>query len=429
MSGDNREHDNAGAAARPAKPSPSHQRLEDPVELRQQAEADRDAGAAPSAAPVSPTGWAPPKGGRRTTIVVVLAALAGVLVILYSWGLPPFSAVVQGTDNAYVRGQTTIISPQVSGYVTGVPVHDFQFVRKGEVLLRIDDRIYRQRVEQARANVDTQIATLDNSRQAERAREAAIQSQQANLNNARAQLERAQADMGRVDELVGQDSVSLRERDQTRASLRQAQAAVEQAKAAGEIARQDVESVRVGRAGLQAAVESARAALRLAEIDLDNTVVVAPQDGRLSQVGARLGQYVTSGTQLMFLVPLQLWVIANYKEAQTARMVPGQPAVFRVDALDHARFTGRVEQLAPAAGSEFAVIQADNATGNFVKVAQRIAVRISIDPGQPLAERLRPGMSVEVEVDTRAARNGRVAAPPAPASQVAPATAAPEARP
>jgi multidrug resistance efflux pump len=426
MTGDNREQDKADADAQSTQ---SHERLEDPVELRQQAEADRDVGAPQPAPPVSPTGWAPPRGGRRTTILVVLVALAGVLIILYSWGLPPFSAVVQGTDNAYVRGQTTIISPQVSGYVTGVPVRDFQFVRKGDVLLRIDDRIYRQRVEQARANVDTQVATLNNSRQAARAREATVQSQQANLDNARAQLQRAQADMGRVDELVGQGSVSLRERDQTRASLHQAQAAVEQAKAAGEIARQDVESVRVGRAGLQAAVEAARAALRLAEIDLANTVVVAPQDGRLSQVGARLGQYVTSGTQLMFLVPQQLWVIANYKEAQTAHMMPGQPAAFRVDALDHARFTGRVEQLAPAAGSEFAVIQADNATGNFVKVAQRIAVKISIDPGQPLAERLRPGMSVEAEVDTRAAHNGGAAAPPASASAAAPATPASEARP
>jgi multidrug resistance efflux pump len=331
---------------------------------------------------------------------VSLIALAGVLVILYSWGLPPFSTLVQGTDNAYVRGQTTFISPQVSGYVTGVPVQDFQFVRRGEVLLRIDERIYRQRVAQARANLNTQIANLDNSHQTERAREASVLSQTANLDNARAQLQRAEADMGRVDELAGEGSISLRERDQTRAALRQAQAAVEQARAAGEIARQDVESVRVARGGLQAAVESARAALELAEIDLSNTVVVAPQDGRLSQIGARLGQYVTAGTQLMFLVPEQLWVIANYKEAQTARMLPGQPVTFRVDALDHARLTGRVEQLAPAAGSEFSVIQADNATGNFVKVAQRISVRISIDPGQPMAARLLPGMSVEAEVDT-----------------------------
>lgn len=369
----------------PAAPSPGHkpERLEDPVEVE-----------------ASPKGWAPPRGSRRLTALIVVVALVSVLIILYAWGLPPFSPAIQSTDNAYVRGQTTIISPQVSGYVTEVPVHDFDLVKTGQVLLRIDDRIYSQRVAQARASLNTQIANLANADQTQRAREATVKSQLANADNARAQLLRAQADMKRVDELVADGSVSLRERDQTRAALRQAEAAVEQSRAAVEIARQDVEAIIVGREGLKAAVEQARAALQLADIDLSNTVVIAPQDGRLSQIGARLGQYVTSGTQLMFLVPPQRWVIANYKEAQTARMAPGQRATFRVDALDNARLTGRVERLSPAAGSEFAVIVADNATGNFVKVAQRISVRIAIDPDQPMAERLRPGMSVQAEVDT-----------------------------
>ncbi|SDD75040.1 Multidrug resistance efflux pump [Cupriavidus sp. YR651] len=368
---------------RPSPAPAAPERMKDPVEVA-----------------VAPKGWAPPKGTLRLTILIIVLAVIGVLIILYAWGLPPFTPALQSTDNAYVRGQTTIISPQVSGYVTEVPVHDFEVAKAGQVLLRIDDRIYRQRVEQARASLNTQIANLNNSEQTQRAREATVVSQQANIDNARAQLSRAQADMKRVDELVADGSVSLRERDQTRAALRQAEAALEQARAAIEIARQDVQSVLVGRAGLKAAVEQARAVLELAEIDLSNTVVVAPQAGRLSQIGARLGQYVTSGTQLMFLVPAQLWVIANFKEAQTSHMAPGQPAHFRVDGLDNARLSGHVERLAPAAGSEFAVIVADNATGNFVKVAQRISVRISIDPGQPLAERLRPGMSVQAEVDT-----------------------------
>jgi multidrug resistance efflux pump len=118
----------------------------------------------------------------------------------------------------------------------------------------------------------------------------------------------------------------------------------------------------------------------------------------------RLGQYVTNGTQLLSLVPAELWVIANFKEAQTGRMAPGQAASVTVDALAGARLTGRVERLSPAAGSEFAVLKPDNATGNFVKVPQRIGVRIVIDPGQPMSERLRPGMSVEARVDTRSSR-------------------------
>lgn len=219
--------------------------------------------------------------------------------------------------------------------------------------------------------------------------------------NAQAQLQRAQADMRRVTELVEAGSVSLRERDQTLAALRQAEAGVRQAVAQRTIAQEQVRTVAVGRGGLEAAVENARAALRLAEIDLANTIVRAPQAGQVSEVGVRLGQYVTAGTQLLFLVPANVWVVANLKEAQTARIVPGQRVTFRVDALGGAELTGRVQQLAPAAGSEFSVIRPDNATGNFVKVPQRIAVRIAIDPGQPLSRRLRPGMSVETRVDTR----------------------------
>jgi multidrug resistance efflux pump len=194
--------------------------------------------------------------------------------------------------------------------------------------------------------------------------------------------------------------VSLRERDQTLAALRQAQAGLLQARAARAIAVQDIRTVEVGRGGQQAGVSGAEAARRLAQIDLANTIVRAPEAGRLSEVGVRNGQYVTAGSQLMFLVPADIWVIANFKEAQTARMAVGQPASFTVDALANARLTGRVERISPAAGSEFAVLKSDNATGNFTKVPQRIAVRIKVDPGQPLAARLRPGMSVEARVDT-----------------------------
>jgi multidrug resistance efflux pump len=210
--------------------------------------------------------------------------------------------------------------------------------------------------------------------------------------------------MRRVAELTAQGSLSLRERDQTLAALRQAEAAVHQAEAQRSVASEQVRTVVVGRGGLEAGVESARAALQLAQIDLANTVIRAPQDGQVGELGVRLGQYVTAGTQLLFLVPNQVWVVANYKEAQTARMMPGQRAVLSVDALGGAELTGRVQQLAPAAGSEFSVIRPDNATGNFVKVPQRIAVRIAIDPGQALAGRLRPGMSVEARIDTRSAR-------------------------
>ena len=356
---------------------------------------------AAEAAPPAGSGWRPPPLSVPTTAVVLIIAVIGIVAVLSAWGLPPFTSSVQTTDNAYVRGTTTVISPQVSGYVTAVLVRDFDNVTSGQVLVQVDDRIYRQRVEQAKAQVAAQLATLSNSVQAARSREAGVQAQAAAIANARAQLVRAQADMRRVEDLVADGSVSQRERDQTRAALGQAEAAVRQAEAARDIAQQDVRTVAVGRGGLQAGVEGAQASLRLAEIDLANTAVRAPEAGRLSEIGVRQGQYVTAGTQLMFLVPPQIWVIANFKEAQTARMAPGQPASFTVDGLANARLTGRVEQMSPAAGSEFAVLKSDNATGNFTKVPQRIAVRIAIGPNQPLAARLRPGMSVQARVDTR----------------------------
>jgi multidrug resistance efflux pump len=147
-------------------------------------------------------------------------------------------------------------------------------------------------------------------------------------------------------------------------------------------------------------VDAARAQLELAQIDLGHTVITATADGQVSETGVRVGQYVTNGTLLMSLVPADRWIVANFKETLVANIVPGQAASFRVDALNDARFSGHVERLAPAAGSEFAVLKPDNATGNFVKVPQRIGVRIAIDPGQPLAARLAPGMSVEASVVT-----------------------------
>ncbi|MFC4314027.1 HlyD family secretion protein [Steroidobacter flavus] len=345
--------------------------------------------------------WRPERHAPIKVAAIVAIAIVAVGSILIAWDLPPFRGGVERTENAYVRGRTALIAPQVSGYVVDVAVKDFQQVSAAQVLVRIDDRIYRARVDQARAHLAAQRAALANSDQAHAARTAALHSQQSASASATAQLERAKADMARVEELVRDGAVSQREYDQTRAVLRQVEAQVRQSADAVEVARQDIRTVDVGRKGLVAQVEAAEAQLRLAEIDLGNTEIRAIEAGQLGEIGVRLGQYVTNGTQLLALVPNDYWVIANYKEAQTSRMQPGQKASFTVDALGDARLTGRVERLAPAAGSEFAVLKPDNATGNFVKVPQRIGVRIAIDPNQSLAAQLRPGMSVQVSVDAR----------------------------
>ena len=344
-------------------------------------------------------GWSP-KASRSRLVGGALLILAGVLAILFAWGLPPFDGGAQTTNNAYVKGRTTVIAPQVAGYLTEVPVADFETVTKGQLLARIDDAPFQQKLAQGRANTAAQQATLANSAQNLRSAQAQLRLQDAAVASARAALEKAQADMTRIAELVGEGSVSLRERDQARAALQQAQAGVRQAQAQRAIAQEQVRSVRVGRGALEAQVAGADASTGLAEFELSRTEIRAPRDGQLSEVSARVGQLVNAGTQLMYLVPDELWVVANYKEAQTADMRVGQRATLEVDALGGVELTGRVQSIAPAASSEFSLVKPDTGAGNFVKVPQRIAVRIVLDKGQANARRLGPGMSVIATVHT-----------------------------
>ncbi|AZD78998.1 HlyD family secretion protein [Pseudomonas chlororaphis] len=360
----------------------------------------------------TPEGSAPPSmpitepRSLRVRIISSLGfaaiAISGVLIVLYAWQLPPFSSAIESTENALVRGQVTIIGPQLSGYVFEVPVQDFQFVKAGDLLVRLDDRIYKQRLEQSLAQLASQKAALANVVQQRNSAEATIKLRQAALADSQAQARKSAADLRRNQELIAYGSVSQRDLDVTRAANAQTLAAVAQAQAQLDIARQDLQTVIVNRGSLEAAVANAEAAVQLARIDLSNTRVTAPRDGQLGQIGVRLGAYVNSGAQLMSLVPNQLWVIANMKETQMDNIRIGQPASFTVDALNHRKFHGHVQRISPATGSEFALLQADNATGNFVKIAQRIPVRITVDPDQAESERLRPGMSVVVSIDTAA---------------------------
>ncbi|MFZ6696044.1 HlyD family secretion protein [Stenotrophomonas acidaminiphila] len=340
----------------------------------------------------------------RTSVVVMVAiALVGLTLILRAWQLWPFTSDHVHTDDAYVRGQVTVLAPQVSGYVTEVLARDFDRVKRGQPLLRIDDRSYRQKVDQAEAALAEARAQLANSVQSQAQNRAQIASAQANLAAGQAERQRTGTELQRYEALAAQQLVSSSDRDKLRASAQAASAGVAQSQAAIRIAEENLIATRVARQGLEARVASARAALELARIDLDNTVVRAPRDGQLSEASVRLGQYVTAGTQLLFLVPDAPWVVANFKEGQTWKMATGQPATFSVDAFQGQHLRGHVEQIAPATGSEFAVLRPDNASGNFTKVVQRLPVRIAIDAGQPLAARLRPGMSVVVDVDTAAA--------------------------
>ncbi len=407
--------DETGEEAREAAAERNLMPAEDPKTLATDAaplEARQAAPAAPGSyaptvtqAPLPPPqpDAGPPKKLKpklSTVLLMIVFALVGVGVILYAWRLPPFATTLVTTENSYVRGQITVLSPQVNGYVADVLVHDYQMVRAGDPLVRIDERIYAQQLEQAQAGREEAIANLANADQTTAQNRAEIAARQADLFQARAELERARADRERAATLARQGLKTRAEDDQVEATLRSAQAGVKRAEAAIVIAEETLRGTEVSRKGLEAAVRTADAQVHLAEINLANTVIRAPRDGQVSEASVRPGQYVSAGSQLMFLVPDALWVVANFKETQTHYVGVGQRATFTVDALGGRRFTGMVVDLAPATGSEFSVLRADNASGNFTKVVQRLPVRIAIDPGQAEAERLRPGLSVVAEVDT-----------------------------
>ena len=333
------------------------------------------------------------------TYIALAIGVTGIVVVLYAWNLPPFHGSVETTNDAYVRGQVTLLSPQLAGYLIEVPVQDYQRVTEGDLVARIDDRIYRQKLEQAKAALASAEASLSNSEQSRKSAEAKILSAKAAVESAEAAFVAARATRERTDSLRKKNIASESESEHARAAFNQAQAAVHQAEAAVLVAEQDLNTIVVSRKSLEADVASAKAAVELAEIDLGNTRITAPQDGTLGEVTGRVGQYVSVGTQVAAVVPDKVWVVANFKETQLSGMRAGQRVTFTVDALGDQQFMGRIERFAPATGSEFSVIKADNATGNFTKVAQRIPVRIRIEPQQPVTDRLAPGMSVVASVD------------------------------
>ncbi|WP_336971216.1 HlyD family secretion protein [Alcaligenes sp. PF14] len=366
-------------------------------ELAAPTDSDNDGKLGPNTEPSLPPKIIKPS--KRSVIAMAFVLLGGLLLILWAWNLGPFNTTRVTTDNAYVRGQMTVLAPQVSGYVSEVLVQDFERVQAGQPLVRIDERIYKEKLHQAQAQLDAALAELANLDQAQAQNRASLDARKAALVSAQAEARRSEADRNRARELANKGSISVRERDQAVATAELGRGNMLQAKANIAIAEETIKSTEVARATLQAKVKSAEAALGLARIDMDNTVVTAPAAGQISEASVRQGQYVTAGSQLLFLVPDTRWVVANFKETQTAGIHVGQLARFTVDGLDGTEFQGHVERIAPATGSEFSVLRADNASGNFTKVVQRLPVRIAIDADQPGMERLRPGMSVIAKVD------------------------------
>lgn len=300
------------------------------------------------------------------------------------------------TDNAYVRGDVTPISPKVSGYIIDVAVRDNQAVKAGDILFRIDDRDYRARVDQAAAGVAMHRALLANLTSRIDLQRAVVEQAIAALQGADADANRAARDFARTRELSKGGWASQSISDQTEADHLRARAKIAEARANLAAARQQTEVLETQRPQVEADIAAAAAALALAEIELESTVVRSPADGWVAERQARVGQYVRAGTLLVAVIPQDSWVVANFKETQIAGLRIGDSMTITIDAIPGTEFTGRVESLSPATGAQFALLPPDNATGNFTRIVQRIPVKITFDPGQADLDRLRPGMSAVV---------------------------------
>ena len=322
--------------------------------------------------------------------------LGSVAVVAGGWAYANSSET--STDNAYIRGDVTSLAPKVLGYVTAVQVQDNQSVRAGDVLFRIDDRDYRARLAQAVANVNAAEARLTNV-------DAEIQLQHALIRQAEAQKRSSVAEMNlatkasdRRRELIRTNAVSQAQVDESDAALSKAEATVAAAAATIEAQRQRIAVLASQREAAAAAVAQAKAARDLAQIDLENTVVHAPVDGVIGNRQVRIGRLVAPGASLLDIVPVRdVWVVANFKETQVEHIQPGQRVRIKVDGYPDLALAGVVDSFAPGSGSAFSMLPTDNATGNFVRVVQRVPVKIRF-AYNPLPGRIVPGLSARVDV-------------------------------
>lgn len=336
--------------------------------------------------------------GLLVLLVLVAAGAAGGW---YWWTEMRF---LESTDNAYVEGDLSIISPRVAGYVASIEVLENEAVRRGEVLLRLDDRDLRARVDEALAALRSREAAITTAESQRKVQATRVREAEASLASAAAQAAWAEAELGRYTRLVERRSASQQTLDQARVEAERARAAVAAAEAALEAARDQIAVVDATRATAEAERAMAQAALELARIELEHAVLTAPIDGVIGNRRVQLGDYLKVGQQLMTVVPLaELYVEANFKETQLAGMQVGDRVRLKVDAYPDTPLTGTIQSLAPASGSTFSLLPPENATGNFTKVVQRVPVRIALPRPNPLEGLLRPGLSVVVTADRREA--------------------------
>ena len=324
-----------------------------------------------------------------TAIGSVLFALAVTGGFVY-WG---YASRFESTDDAFVAARQIAIAPKVTGYVTQVPVTDNQHVVAGAVIALIDDRDYRIALEQARAQVDAAQASIQNI-------DAQIAVQRAQINSSEAQVEQAQAALvfaqqqsARYEDLARKGAGTVQNAQQYSSQLLQQEATLRSAQAALTVAQRQIDALKAQRSSAEASLAQAVAQQDQAQLNLSYTIVTAAQAGRVVNLTASPGEFASAGTNLTMFVPDEIWVTANFKETQLASMRPGQPASMHIDAYPNRAIHGHVASVQPGSGTAFSLLPAENATGNYVKVIQRVPVKIVID-NPPTDVALGPGMSV-----------------------------------
>ncbi|PWB81007.1 MAG: hemolysin D [Methylocystaceae bacterium] len=350
----------------------------------------------------SPAAKSRPRPARRKPLIYALALLGVVAATRYGYRWWTQGRFLEQTDDAYVGGEVTVVASKVSGLVAEVAASDNQSVRAGELLVKIDDRDYRAILAKAEAVVAGQIATLANLDATRRLQQAVVAQARAGVAAADAEITRTRFDQSRFQELSAKAAASTQTFQKADADYKQALAAGERARAISDAAERQLDVIDAQKRQAEAALAGAKADRDLAALNVSYTEIRAPIDGVVGNRSARVGGFAAVGAKLLSVVPSQgLWVDANFKESQIVDLRPGLSATIEPDVAPGQIFSGHVASLAPATGARFSILPPENATGNFTKIVQRVPVRIVLDGEASALGRLRPGLSVTVQVDRR----------------------------
>jgi membrane fusion protein, multidrug efflux system len=342
------------------------------------------------------------RGSRRKLALGLVATVAAGIAGWFGYDYLTVGRFTVSTDDAYVQAYNTTLAAKVAGYLASVPVTDNTYVHTGDVIATIDDGDYRLAVDSAREKVATQQATIARMAHQIAAQEAAVEQAKTQLLSAQAGATRTELELNRQTMLVARDASSRQLLEQAQANRDQAIASVQGARAAIESAAANVDVLKGQRQEAISTLDELKTASAKAERDLSFTVIRAPIDGVVGNRAVQVGDYVQTGQRLASVVPLaDVYVTANFKETQVARLRPGQQVSIAVDALPEHTIQGIVESFSPASGAVFSLLPPDNATGNFTKIVQRLPVRIHVPLDVAHEGLLRPGMSVVVSVNTK----------------------------